>query len=38
MSNNDKVTSTDIKKALAEYHSKDYFITECISYGIQRVL
>lgn len=29
MSNNDKVTSTDIKKALAEYHSKDYFITEC---------
>ncbi len=29
MSNNDKVTSTDIKKALAEYYSKDYFITEC---------
>lgn len=28
MSNNDKVTSTDIKKALAEYYSKDYFITE----------
>lgn len=24
-----KVTSTDIKKALAEYHQKDYFITEC---------
>ncbi len=24
-----KVTSTDIKKALADYHLKDYFITEC---------
>lgn len=24
-----KVTSTDIKKALAEYHEKDFFITEC---------
>lgn len=24
-----KVTSTEIKKALAEYHPKDYFITEC---------
>ncbi|MCM1179979.1 MAG: MmcB family DNA repair protein [Clostridium sp.] len=24
-----KVTSTDIKMALAEYHPKDYFITEC---------
>ncbi len=29
MAKEDKVTSTDIKKALAEYHSKDYFITEC---------
>ncbi len=24
-----KVTSTEIKKALAEYHPKDYFLTEC---------
>lgn len=24
-----KVTSTDIKRALAAYHPKDYFITEC---------
>lgn len=24
-----KVTSTEIKEALAEYHLKDYFITEC---------
>lgn len=24
-----KVTSTDIKLALADYHQKDYFITEC---------
>ncbi len=24
-----KVTSTDIKKALAKYHPKDYFLTEC---------
>ncbi len=24
-----KVTSTEIKKALAEYHPRDYFLTEC---------
>lgn len=24
-----KVTSTEIKRALAEYHPKDYFLTEC---------
>lgn len=24
-----KVTATEIKKALAEYHPKDYFLTEC---------
>ena len=24
-----KVTSTDIKKALAGFHEKDFFITEC---------
>lgn len=27
--NEKKVTSIDIKKALASYHAKDYFITEC---------
>ena len=27
--NNEKVTSTEIKQALAKYHPKDYFISEC---------